>query len=51
VDPSVKTVPTKNSEEVSQDDLFIPADYRPVDALKLVAGLRWSRTSSYLLTE
>ena len=39
------------SEDISQDDIFIQADYRPIDTLKLVAGLRLSHTDAYRVTE
>ena len=37
----------QDSGDVSRNDLFVQADYRPIDALKLVAGVRWSHAASY----
>lgn len=38
------------STDVSRNDLFVEADYRPIDTLKLLVGSRWSRTESFRVT-
>jgi len=39
-----------DSQTVQQNDLFVQADYRPLENIKLVAGLRWSHTGAYQVT-